>query len=240
VQLSLPVGHMLAVVGPNGAGKTTLGQIAAGLRKPDAGCVRLFDRDIRSYAARELATTVGYVFQNPEHQFVRQTVYEELAFGLELLDQTPQDIRHRVDALLSDFGLLEHRWANPFSLSQGQKRRLSVATQLITGRRLLVLDEPTFGQDPRTAAALIERIVALQLDGRTIVMVTHDLQLVSSCATLVAVLAEGGLLYFGPPVGLMQHPAILAAASLEPPPVWAIASHLREQAALCTTASISR
>jgi energy-coupling factor transport system ATP-binding protein len=229
LDLDLPAGHLLAVVGPNGAGKTTLGQIMAGLRQPQSGSVRLFGRDVRSYSARDLATTVGYVFQNPEHQFVRQTVYEELAFGLQLLGETPDAVRTRVDALLADFGLLEHRWANPFSLSQGQKRRLSVATQLITGRRLIVLDEPTFGQDPRTAAALIERIVSLQQQGRTVVMITHDLQLVSSCATLVVVLLTGALLYFGAPAGLMEQPALCRAASIEPPPIWAIASQLRQR-----------
>ena len=228
VALSLPPGHLLAVVGPNGAGKTTLGQIAAGLRRPRSGSVELFGRDVRDYSAAELATTVGYVFQNPEHQFVRQTVYEELAFGLQVLGEAPDAIRPRVEAFLAEFGLLEHRWANPFSLSQGQKRRLSVATQLITGRRLLVLDEPTFGQDPRTSAALMQRIADLQRQGRTIVMVTHDLQLVSTHATRVLVLVDGQVAFIGPPTELMKQPQLLRAASLALPPAWAIARRLSE------------
>jgi energy-coupling factor transport system ATP-binding protein len=240
IELSVPPGHLLALVGPNGAGKTTLGQIVAGLRRPRTGSVRLFGRNVREYSAAELATTVGYVFQNPEHQFVRQTVYEELAFGLQALGESPEAIKPRVEALLADFGLLEHRWANPFSLSQGQKRRLSVATQLITGRQLLVLDEPTFGQDPRTSAALMERIVGLQRQGRTIVMITHDLQLVSSYATCVAVLVDGQVVFAGPPAELMDQPRLLRAASLELPPVWSIARRLKkmQEARLCTTAVI--
>lgn len=234
VELTLPAGHLLAIVGPNGAGKTTLIQLAAGLRRPLPDTVRLFGRDVRDYPSAELATTVGYVFQNPEHQFVRQTVYDEVSFGLKLLGEPAGAVRPRVEELLADFGLLDHRWANPFSLSQGQKRRLSVATQLITGRRLLVLDEPTFGQDPRTAAALMERIVSLQQQGRTIAMVTHDLQLVASHATLVAVLLGGHLVYCGSPERLMQQPDLLRAAALELPPAWAIARTL----SACTTAAI--
>jgi energy-coupling factor transport system ATP-binding protein len=243
VTLSVPPGHLLALVGPNGVGKTTLGQIAAGLRRPRAGSVQLFGRDVRDYSSAELATTVGYVFQNPEHQFVRQTVYEELAFGLQGLGDTAEAIRPRVEAMLAEFGLLEHRWANPFSLSQGQKRRLSVATQLITGRRLLVLDEPTFGQDPRTSAALMERIADLRRQGRTIVMVSHDIQLVSTYATLVAVLLDGQVAFTGPPSELMDQPQLLRAASLALAPVWAVARRLSEMQRVrlgdvCTTAAI--
>jgi energy-coupling factor transport system ATP-binding protein len=238
IELSVSAGHLLAVVGPNGAGKTTLIQLAAGLRAAPRGTVCLFGRDVRDYAAPELARTIGYVFQNPEHQFVRQTVYDEVALGLQLLGQSAEAIRPSVEELLAEFGLLEHRWANPFSLSQGQKRRLSVATQLITGRRLLVLDEPTFGQDPHTAAALMERIVTLQHQGRAIVMVTHDLQLVSTFATRVAVLVDGHIRFCGPPAELLVQPTRLVAASLEPPPVWAIANYLQQQATPCTTARI--
>ena len=134
-----------------------------------------------------------------------------------------------MDELLGEFGLLERRWANPFSLSQGQKRRLSVATQLIAGQRLLVFDEPTFGQDQATATALMERIVGLQQQGKTIIMVSHDLQLVARYATLAAILLDGHLRYVGPPVGLLGEADLLTAASLELPPTWAIAQALREQ-----------
>jgi energy-coupling factor transport system ATP-binding protein len=236
VELTLHPGHLLAVVGPNGAGKTTLIQLAAGLRTAPPGTVRLFGRDVRDYAPPELARTIGYVFQNPEHQFVRQTVYDEVAVGLHLLGQSADEIRPRVEELLAEFSLLDHLWANPFSLSQGQKRRLSVATQLITARRLLVLDEPTFGQDPHTAAALMERVVSLQHQGRTIAMVTHDMQLVSTFATQVAVLVDGQIRFRGPPADLLAQPALMQAASLESPPIWAIANHLQQQAKRCTTA----
>ena len=234
--LAVPSGHILAILGPNGAGKTTLIQHAAGLRRPPPGAVRLFGQDIRTYRPAELAGTLGYVFQNPEHQFVRQTVFDELAFGLEILGTARGEIRVRVDALLDELGLADRQWANPFTLSQGQKRRLSVATQLIAGQRLLVFDEPTFGQDQATASALMERIVGLQRQGRTIIMVSHDLQLVARYATSVAILVDGQIRYHGPPLGLMDTPDLLAAASLELPPTWAIAQGLKREVQPSTTA----
>jgi energy-coupling factor transport system ATP-binding protein len=235
--LTVPAGHVLAILGPNGAGKTTLIQLAAGLRRPPSDTVLLFGRDVRGYRPAELAATVGYVFQNPEHQFIRQTVYDELAFGLEILGCLPAEIRDRVDQLLTEFGLVDRRWANPFSLSQGEKRRLSVATQLMSGQQLLVFDEPTFGQDQATTTALMERIVGLQQQGKTIVMVSHDLQIVARYATLAAVLLDGRMQYLGPPVGLMNEPELLVNAALELPPAWAIARALQQEAQSSTTAA---
>jgi len=107
---------------------------------------------------------------------------------------------------------------------------LSVATQLISGQRLLVLDEPTFGQDQATAAALMERIVGLQREGTTIAVVTHDMQLVANHATLVAVLVNGRIGFCGPPLGLMDQTDLLEQAALELPPAWAIARRLAESA----------
>ncbi len=240
IHLCVPSGHLAALVGPNGAGKTTLMQLAAGLRLPPPGTVRLFNRDVRVYKSGELAATVGYVFQNPEHQFVRQTVFDEVAFGLQLLGAPAGAIRDQVDELLANFGLLDRRWANPFSLSQGEKRRLSVATQMVAGQQLLVLDEPTFGQDQATAAALMDRVVGLQRQGKTIVMVTHDMQLVATRASMVAILVGGRIRYAGPAAGLMTQPDLRAAAALELPPVWAIAQGLREGVSLSITVPIIR
>ncbi len=240
IQLCIPPGHLVALLGPNGAGKTTLMQLAAGLRLPPADSVRLFGRDVRDYKSGELAATVGYVFQNPEHQFVRQTVFDEVAFGLQLLGCPAGTLRDRVDELLADFGLLDRRWANPFSLSQGEKRRLSVATQMVAGQQLLILDEPTFGQDQATAAALMDRVVGLQRQGKTIVMATHDMQLVATRASMVVTLVGGRVYYAGAPAGLMTQPDLIAAAALEIPPLWTIAQSLQEGVSLSITVPITR
>jgi energy-coupling factor transport system ATP-binding protein len=169
---------------------------------------------------------VGFVFQNPEHQFVARTVYDELAYGLRVRGQPEEEIRERVEAMLEDFGLLGYARANPFTLSHGEKRRLSVATMLILGQKILVLDEPTFGQDRKNTAALLEKLAQLNRAGRTIVMITHDVRLVAEHASQVAVLIDGSVAYSGPPEQLFQEPVLLERAHLVIPPVLELSRRL--------------
>jgi energy-coupling factor transport system ATP-binding protein len=174
--LSVCRGEALAVVGANGSGKSTLALALGGLLKPAAGTVttRWGDRPHR-WRAATLAGRIGSVFQNPEHQFVTNTVRHELALG-----GTASD---RVDELLSRLRLDKLAGANPFTLSGGEARRLSVATALAARPALLLLDEPTFGQDRRTWSELIALLGQLRADGHGIVTVTHD-------PDVVAVLAD--------------------------------------------------
>jgi energy-coupling factor transport system ATP-binding protein len=183
-------------------------------------------RDIREIGRRELAETVGYVFQNPEHQFVAGSVFDELAFGLRLRGRPESEVRARVEAMLTDFGLSGLAGANPFKLSHGEKRRLSVATMLILKQRLLVLDEPTFGQDRRHADALLEKFRALNAAGTTLMLITHDMRLVAEHADRVAVMHAGRLLANTSVDDLFSKPALLAQAHLEVPPVRELAGRL--------------
>jgi len=192
VDLRIPQGDFVALLGANGAGKSTLALHMAGLLpKPQAGEVRLFGRPLASLTPREKADLVGFVFQNPEHQFVTERVWDELAYSLRVRGWPEARVRERVEALLADFRLTAHADRNPFTLSQGQKRRLSVGTMLAAGQRLLILDEPTFGQDRNTAYALMDRLRALNQQGVTIVMITHDLRLAWEYARRVVTLAQG-------------------------------------------------
>ncbi len=182
-------GTTTAITGPNASGKTTLGLTLAGLLPPVAGNVSASDalRDgageypIR-WKSRELLTRIGTVFQEPEHQFLRSTVRDELAVGPQALKLPNSEITVRVDELLQRLRLDALAGANPFTLSGGEKRRLSVATVLATRPRVLVLDEPTFGQDARTWAELVGLLGALVDDGRAIVAMTHDLLFVDALA----------------------------------------------------------
>jgi energy-coupling factor transport system ATP-binding protein len=128
--------------------------------------------------------------------------------------------------MLEDFGLLAYARANPFTLSHGEKRRLSVATMLILGQKILVLDEPTFGQDRKNTAALLEKLAALNRSGRTIVMITHDVRLVAEHANQVAVLVDGSIAYFGTPEQLFQEPTLLERGHLVTPPVLELSRRL--------------
>ena len=181
VDAELAAGSVLALTGPNGAGKTTLALTLGGLLAPAAGEVRATPtlaagadaRPIR-WRSRELLTRIGTVFQTPEHQFLASTVRDELAIGPRALQLPDSESTARVDELLERLGLASLAGANPFTLSGGQKRRLSVAAVLASRPRVLVLDEPTFGQDAVTWAALVTFFEELRASGTAIVAATHD------------------------------------------------------------------
>lgn len=182
-------GTTTAITGPNGSGKTTWGLTLAGLIPPIAGEVIATD-ELRAGAgqhpirwkSRELLTRIGTVFQEPEHQFLRATVSEELAVGPRALKLSDADVASRVDELMQRLRLDALAAANPFTLSGGEKRRLSVATVLASGPRVMVLDEPTFGQDARTWQELVALLAGLVKDGRSIVAMTHDQLFVDAIA----------------------------------------------------------
>lgn len=216
IDLDVERGSFTAIVGTNGAGKTTLLQAMAGVVRPPRASVDLLGLDPSRADVRTLARTAGFVFQNPEHQFIRHTVSDELAHALELQRVPSAEVRERVDRMLARFGLEEHRGMHPFLLSGGQKRRLSVGTALIAGAPVLALDEPTFGQDRQRAAELLDLLTVLNREGTTVVVVTHDLQLVADHASQLVVLAEGAVAASGPAEEVLASGAV-EAAGLRPP-----------------------
>ncbi len=167
-------GELLTIIGPNGAGKTTLAHALAGVKKAPHGTVFLAGEDLSRMSSRDVSARIGFVFQNPEHQFITGTVREELAHGLQIRGVAPPEITTRTNELLERFGLSEAAERHPFLLSGGQKRRLSVGTALITEPEILVLDEPTFGQDAARTAELIALFDELRAEGTAIVAITHD------------------------------------------------------------------
>jgi energy-coupling factor transport system ATP-binding protein len=219
VSLRVAQGEFLAIVGANGAGKSTLAQHLIGVLSAPAGRVLIEGQDIGRIPARQLIERVGYVFQNPEHQFVTDSVQEEVAYGLRVKGLDASETNDRAKAMLERFGLLKLAKANPFTLSHGQKRRLSVATMLAAGQRTLILDEPTFGQDQRNADALMSLLRELHAEGRTIIVITHDMALVAEHARRVAVMASGRVIYDGGTAALFEQRDVMEAARLTPPPV---------------------
>ncbi|GIT79620.1 cobalt ABC transporter ATP-binding protein [Leifsonia sp. LS1] len=219
VSLRIDRGDFVAVVGPNGAGKSTLVQAIAGVLRPPRGAVALGALDPSRASVSELSAAVGFVFQNPEHQFVAHSVVDELAFGLWQRRLPEQEVDDRVDRMLTTLGLGPHREAHPFLLSGGQKRRLSVGTALIAGAPLLVLDEPTFGQDRARAAELLELLAALNAEGTTVVVVTHDLGLAAEYASHVAIVDDGRIAAFGATARILSDADLLERAGLRQPPL---------------------
>ncbi|MDF2044709.1 ATP-binding cassette domain-containing protein [Microbacterium sp. Kw_RZR3] len=224
VDLEVTTGEFVAVVGANGAGKTTLAQAIAGVLRPPRGTVRVDGLDVRRVDARTLSRHVGFVFQNPEHQFIATTVFDEIAHGLraQRLDGrrlADAEVRRRTDDLLVRFGLADKAGIHPFLLSGGQKRRLSVGTALVGGARLLVLDEPTFGQDRARADELLALLDDLREEGTTIIVVTHDMQVVAEHADRLIVVDGGRIVADGPTAHVFADDALLAHAGLRPPPL---------------------
>lgn len=198
IDLRVAAGETLTVSGVNGAGKSTLALTLAGLLPVHSGTLSadatlargLTDAPAR-WKSRELLTRIGMVFQNPEHQFLAATVWGELAVGPRALRLPEQETKRRVDRILDRVGLAGLEHANPFTLSGGEKRRLSVATVLATGPDVLVLDEPTFGQDPNTWRELVA-LLAEQLDaGAAVVAVTHDSDFIEALADTRLELVRG-------------------------------------------------
>lgn len=182
IDLDVRAGEVLAITGPNGAGKSTLGLTLAGLLPPAGGRLTasvalasdIGDAPIR-WASRDLLTRIGMVFQEPEHQLLAKSVRDELAVGPRALGIAEDEIAARSVELLARLRLDRLALANPYTLSGGEKRRLTVAAALATRPRVLVLDEPTFGQDARTWAELVAMLAALRDEGTAIVTITHDL-----------------------------------------------------------------
>ncbi|MCC6375487.1 MAG: ATP-binding cassette domain-containing protein [Microbacteriaceae bacterium] len=189
ITIQVRAGATTAITGPNGVGKTTLALTLAGLLEPKAGKLIAepmlrsgISPDPISWRSRELIGRIGTVFQNPEHQFLRQTVRSEIAVGPKSLKLAASEVTRRCDELLERLRLEHLAEANPFTLSGGEKRRLSVATVLASRPKLLVLDEPTFAQDQRSWLELIALLAELLSSGSGILASTHDRVFVDSLA----------------------------------------------------------
>ena len=182
VDASARAGEALAITGPTGSGKSTLALLIAGLLRPARGRVALADAEPWSLPARRLVTRVGTVFQDPEHQVVTGRVDSELMVGPLRAGRYAPDARRIASDLLERLHLSHLAAANPFTLSGGEQRRLSVATALATAPPVLVLDEPTFGQDRRTYAELVALLAAHCDGGGATLFATHDEDLVTSLA----------------------------------------------------------
>ncbi len=226
VSLTVAHGEFLALVGPNGSGKTTLAKHLNGLLKPSGGHVRVDGRDTRQLRVAELARTVGYVFQNPDHQIFASTVEEEIAFGLRLQGLAPARVTERVAAAVEQFGLTEHRGLPPAVLGSGERRLVALASVMAMQPDILILDEPTGGLDRRSRQELLAAVSAYHRAGHTVVLIAHDMRLVAEHATRAAVMLDGRVLFDGPPAELFARRAVLRQARLAAPPVVRLAQRL--------------
>ncbi len=203
INLEINRGDVIAVLGANGAGKTTLVKHAIGLLKPKAGRVLVNGRDTQDASVAQIASTLGYVFQSPSHMLFAPTVHEELAFGPTNMKHPKDQIEKEVKQALSIVNLVEYEQNPPLALSFGQQKRVSIAAILAMQSRILVLDEPTAGQDYQNYMNFMDSILQMPTF-EAILFITHDVDLAVIYANRVLLMANGRLVADGPPQDVLR------------------------------------
>jgi energy-coupling factor transporter ATP-binding protein EcfA2 len=226
ITLAIDEGEYLAIVGGNGSGKTTLAKHMNGLLRPSSGQVFVAGSPSDCRTISELAKIVGYAFQNPDHQLFSPIVEEEVGFGPTNLGIHPDEVKSRVDVAIELMGLDPVRLKPPLSLSLGLRRRVSIASVIAMHPSVLVLDEPTTGLDALEADALMRCIRRMNDEGKTVVLITHEMKLVAQHANRVIVMDEGRIVLDSDTGGAFSDPALLRRCRLLPPPVTSLAHRL--------------
>ncbi len=228
VSLTIRNGEFVAIMGQNGAGKTTLVKLFNGLLKPTKGEVLVDGVNTREVSVANLARKVGFVFQNADHQLFCETVEEEVAFALRNFGFKEKTVQKRVNWALNLLDLTEYRRASPFMLSGGERKRVALASVLAWNPKVLILDEPTIGQDYQQKEKLRQFIVQLNAQGKTVVIVTHDVEFVAECAPRVVLMAQGNIVADGSAEEILTDRDLVAKASIVSPQITQIFLELED------------
>jgi energy-coupling factor transport system ATP-binding protein len=229
VSLTIQDGEFVAIMGQNGAGKTTLVKHFNGLLKPTKGRVVVDAVDVTKVSVASISRNVGFVFQNPDHQLFCESVEEEISFALRNFGFKDDVIRNRVTWALNLLGLTQYRKTSPFMLSGGERKRVALASVLAWDPKILILDEPTIGQDYQQKEKLRQFILQMETQEETIIMVTHDVEFVAECNPRVLLMREGKIIADGEARRILTDPDILNVASIVPPQVAQIFLELSHQ-----------
>ena len=228
VNLKIDKGEFMALIGQNGAGKTTLVKHFNNLLRPTHGKVCIDGIDTASQTIGSLSRRVGYVFQNPDHQIFCSTVKEEVGYGLRHLDLSEAETEERVETVLNFVNLQGVADRHPFTLGKGERQRLAVASVLVMQPNILVIDEPTTGQDWIGAKHMMSLVSELHKRGHTIIMITHDMHIVAEYAERVVVMHGGRVVADGTPSEVFSKRDVLRAAYLTPPQISLLATELED------------
>jgi energy-coupling factor transport system ATP-binding protein len=228
IDFQLRRGEMLALLGPNGSGKTTFAKILTGLFRASGGQIQVLGQDLaQRKVRRRLSSSVGYVFQNPDHQLFCRSVSDEIEYGLKNLDVPPARRRETIKSVLDAVGLSQQAGEDPIFLSKGERQRLAVAAILAMGPEILVVDEPTTGQDYRSISNIMSLLCELQRQGKTILIITHDMTLVAEYCQRVVSFRNGLVTFNGAPAELFSDPDLLAQTGLRAPVSATLANQFR-------------
>ncbi|QAY66965.1 ABC transporter ATP-binding protein [Paenibacillus protaetiae] len=223
LSLAVRQGEMLCIAGRNGAGKSTVSKLICGFHQPLAGRIMLHGRDMSAMTIKERSRHIGFVMQNPNHMLSKTMLYDEVALGLKVQGEPEGRMAERVHEALKICGLYEMRNWPVSALSFGQKKRATIASILVLGPEIIILDEPTAGQDFRHYNAMMEFLLELNRQGTTIIIITHDMHLMLEYATRSVVLSEGQKLADGPPGDSLADPFIANSANLKKTSVYRLA-----------------
>ncbi|MBV9119791.1 MAG: ABC transporter ATP-binding protein [Chloroflexi bacterium] len=222
VTLELSGGAVLGLMGPSGAGKSSIARLMNGLLRPSSGQVLLEGLDLRARPVSEIAKSVGYVFQNPLHQLFTESVRREVGLGV----RKQPDAQDRVQAMLERFGLEGLAQRHPLALSEGQRKRVALASVLVTRPRVLVLDEPTLGQDATEKDRLLALVAEVKKQGAAVLVITHDSEFAAACCDRLAIVQEGRIRTVGPLREVLMDEQAFLAARLVPPQLWMLSRQM--------------
>lgn len=228
IDMALYRGEMLALLGPNGSGKTTFAKILAGIYHATQGHVQVLGQNMAARKARHmLARSIGYVFQNPDHQLFCRKVRDEIEYGLKNLGMEAAKRRACIHETLEAVDLLEYADEDPLFLSKGQRQRLAVAAILAMGPEILIVDEPTTGQDYHSIQSIMRLLRDLQRQQKTILIITHDMTLVAEHCQRIVSFRDGRVSFTGTPAELFEQPPLLQKTGLYPPVSAQLTTRLR-------------
>jgi len=228
LNLEIYEGDFVALIGQNGSGKTTLAKHFNGLLKPTKGNVFVGGLDTRKTSCTKLAEIVGYCFQNPDHQIFNTRVWDEVAFGPRNLFLRNEQVRERVSEALEQVGLKGYDERNPFFLGKGERRKIAVASVLAMYPKVLVVDEPSTGMDWRDSTSMMDLVTKINQTGKTVIFITHDMNLVARSAKRVIVMAQGRVLLDGPTRWVFSQEETLQKAYIRPPEITQLVGKLND------------
>lgn len=228
INLLIKHGEFVAIIGNNGSGKSTLLKLVVGLIKPTRGRVLIDGVDTRTAKVSELARKIGFFFQNPNDQLFASTVRDEIAFGLKNLNLNEEEIRQRVEGAIREFQLQEVQDVFPRFLARGDKQKVCLASIIVMGPRIILLDEPTTGQDHRDSIAIMDLVRKLNERGITIILVTHQMINVAEYATRTLLLNNGELAAEGPTREVLGNFELMRGCDLLPPQITRLSMSARD------------
>ena len=225
VSFSIGKGEMVSIVGRNGAGKSTLSKLICGFEAPDAGEIFLNGKSLAEENIRRRAQHIGYVMQNPNQMISKTMIFDEVALGLRGSGLSEAEIRARVEDTLKICGLYPFRNWPISALSFGQKKRVTIASVLVQGPELILLDEPTAGQDFKHYTEIMEFLRGLNAEGVTVVMITHDMHLMLEYTPRALVFCDGQLIADRSAAAVLCDPALIERAALKETSLYTLANH---------------